>query len=364
VVPVHNEAGVIAAKIENLAALDYPEDRLAVAIVLDGCTDGTEAAAAAALQRIGSPGTIRIEAIRQNRGKVAVLNDRISAARTDIVILTDASNLVEPNALLCIAAHFANPAIGVVAGRYEPWPQAGNGERAYWAHQTRVKAREAALAAPMGVHGAFYAIRKSAFEPLPLDTINDDFLLPMAIVAKGYRAIYDWNLVVRELEPSRTGHEFRRRVRIGAGNLQQVLRLWPLADPRRGWLAFIFVSGKGLRAFLPAVLALLFTATAVLALSSADPVFAALFGAQISALTIAAIGSIGGSTILPPPLSWIAYAVNAYVAGAVGSIALVTGLGGGVWRFSAAGKAAGHRPLTVPRAAPNRRQRDPPDPRR
>ena len=41
VVVAHNEAGRIAARLENLLALDYPRDRLEILLGSDGSTDAT-----------------------------------------------------------------------------------------------------------------------------------------------------------------------------------------------------------------------------------------------------------------------------------------------------------------------------------
>jgi len=247
IIPCHNEARVIASKIANLAALDYPRDRLSVVLALDGCTDDTRNIAETELENLGRLHW-RIACYETNIGKVAVLNDQIARATSDVVALSDASSLLEPDALLQAAAHFARPDVGVVCPAYRVIDNSNHGEQAYWAYQSRLRLYEADLAAPMGAHGAFYLFRRSLWSPLEADTINDDFVLPMRIVAGGYRAVYDPAIVATELEPSSTTQEFRRRVRIGAGNFQQFIRLLSLASPRRPWLAFIFGSGKGLRA--------------------------------------------------------------------------------------------------------------------
>ena len=49
VVPAYNEEAFIADKIINLAALDYPSDKLKVIVYCDGCTDYTVAAAEGAI---------------------------------------------------------------------------------------------------------------------------------------------------------------------------------------------------------------------------------------------------------------------------------------------------------------------------
>jgi len=117
IVPAYNEAAVIAAKIENLRTLDYPADRLDVIIACDGCSDATAgvASAAAALEPVLDAD---IRDFPDNRGKVAVLNDVLGGPLGDLVCLTDASALLNPDALRIAAAHFADPRVGVVAGTY------------------------------------------------------------------------------------------------------------------------------------------------------------------------------------------------------------------------------------------------------
>jgi cellulose synthase/poly-beta-1,6-N-acetylglucosamine synthase-like glycosyltransferase len=41
ILPVHNEASRIEARITNLLALDYPLDQMQVLVIGDGCTDDT-----------------------------------------------------------------------------------------------------------------------------------------------------------------------------------------------------------------------------------------------------------------------------------------------------------------------------------
>ena len=200
------------------------------------------------------PGLITLVEYQPNIGKVAVLNDQIARTGSEIVALRDASALVGSDALIRAAEHFRDPIVGVVTGTYSMVLSGTKGETTYWRYQSEVRASESALAGPMGAHGAFYLFRRAAWTPLPQDTINDDFVLPMTIVLHGYRAVQDPAITASELERTKSGQDFWRRVRIGAGNLQQVIRLARLGDPRRGWVSFAFLSGKGLRGILPFLL--------------------------------------------------------------------------------------------------------------
>ncbi len=325
IVPAHNEATVIVAKLANLAQLDYPRDKLAVVLALDGCTDDTPAVVQAALPRLQERLPIHVVEYAVNRGKIAVLNAQIEAADGDIVALSDASATLDSAALLKAAAHFSDATVGVVCGGYRLKDAGSEGERAYWDYQTAIKADEAAVAAPMGAHGAFYLFRRSLWTPLPADTINDDFILPMTIVARGYRALYDPSIAALELERSQSDQEFRRRVRIGAGNMQQVLRLPTLLDPRRGALAFVFASGKGLRPFMPFLLVAAAVLATFLAVATPEPLFRALFAVGVAIASVVAVALYDRAREMPRAIRWLAYFVEGHAAAGIGATQYLMG---------------------------------------
>jgi cellulose synthase/poly-beta-1,6-N-acetylglucosamine synthase-like glycosyltransferase len=262
VIAAYQEADHIAAKVQNCAALDYPRDRLEVIIACDGCQDATVDLARAASTAWWIDGLdVKVLDLPINRGKVAVLNEAVARARGEVVVATDASALLSVDALRRIAGWFSDPGIGVVCGTYVLNDQPNAGEAAYWRMQTGVLRREGQIAAPLGAHGAGYAFRMTAWTLLPPDTINDDFILPSRIIAQGYRGVYDDQIVALEMEPSNDAQSFRRRVRISAGNMQQLLRSGDLIDLRRPALAWLFLSGKGLRPIMPFVLIIAWAAS-------------------------------------------------------------------------------------------------------
>lgn len=254
-VPAFNEENWIADKIRNLASLDYPKKKLNVIVVCDGCTDSTAEIARETIQEMICA-DIQFEIVeqQQNQGKLAILNSVIPKLSCDIVALTDVSALVSIDALLIAAEHFEQPKTGVVNSNYRMPKGADSGESTYWQYQNHVQLGEASLGATLGAHGAFYLIRKSLFRPLQPDTINDDFVLPMEIVKQGYEIVYENDLIALELETTNLKDDFKRRIRISAGNMQQTLRLISLFSPARPAIAFTFFSGKGLRLLTPYLL--------------------------------------------------------------------------------------------------------------
>jgi cellulose synthase/poly-beta-1,6-N-acetylglucosamine synthase-like glycosyltransferase len=253
--PAYNEAAFIAEKIRNLASIDYPRDKLKVIIVCDGCSDNTAEVARSTIQEAICADTLyEIIEWGENMGKVAVLNSFIPQIDTEVCALTDVSALISVDALLHAAGHLRNPANGVVSASYQLLSQRFTGESQYWRYQQQIKLAESRMGSALGCHGAFYLFRSELFEPLDSDTINDDFILPMRIVEKQYRAIYEPAMLAIELESTDQPADFQRRLRISAGNMQQMLRLWRLFSPRNLGLSFTFFSGKALRVLTPYLL--------------------------------------------------------------------------------------------------------------
>ena len=190
IVPAHNEQGVIADKVRNLQALDYLGEKLKVVIALDGCSDETEQALVDVLaEQSSAHQEITVVVYPQNIGKVAVLNDLVAKSTAEIIALSDTSALLDADALKQAACYFSDARVGVVCGTYRIGAKASFAERAYWRYQTCIKGLESSFGSVIGAHGAFYLFRRSLWTSLSSETINDDFVLPMKIVATGARAI-------------------------------------------------------------------------------------------------------------------------------------------------------------------------------
>jgi lipopolysaccharide/colanic/teichoic acid biosynthesis glycosyltransferase/cellulose synthase/poly-beta-1,6-N-acetylglucosamine synthase-like glycosyltransferase len=323
VMAAYNEAKYIEAKIRNLAALSYFGQPLKIIIGCDGSSDNTAKIAAKTIMDCQSSiHSFELHSFENNRGKVAVINDLIARTNSILVGLTDVTAQIPLDALEKTANYFGCPNVGVVCPGYELSSELHEGEGAYWRYQSRIRIDEATLHSPMGAHGAFYAFRRDVWQELPADTINDDFILPMSIVAKGYRAIYAPEIAIIEREKTQGTQEFLRRIRIGAGNFQQTIRLWRLLDPRQLGLAFTFASGKALRAIMPLILMLAFISNFVLAVMHGHG-YVTFFVLQCVGYLLAAASpflleaKIGGK-IFQKGVAWLAYLLRGYAAGLIG----------------------------------------------
>ncbi|MGA8439485.1 MAG: glycosyltransferase family 2 protein, partial [Candidatus Sulfotelmatobacter sp.] len=193
-VAAYNEAAVIADKIRNSLVIDYPVDKLEVVIASDGSKDATAEIVRSFAQ--GDPGgRIRLLHFDENRGKMAVLNDAVRELRGEIVAFSDASSMLAADSVRTLVQSFSDPRVGAASGVYrllkKDQSRLGSQEDLYWKYETFLKVQEAKLGAFTGAHGSLYAIRRVLY-PFPSPgTINDDFMIPMRILERGYRVAYE-----------------------------------------------------------------------------------------------------------------------------------------------------------------------------
>ena len=330
IVPAYNEEQWIAEKIRNLASLDYPRDKLKVVIACDGCTDNTAEIAQATIQEaICSDTLFIINDHRVNRGKVALLNDEMRYVSSDITALSDTSALISCDSLLLASQHYQNEKVGVVNATYQIMSTDNQGEAAYWQYQSRVKHQESLLGSTIGSHGAFYTFRTHLFEPLEVSTINDDFILPMRIVLRGYNAIYEPNMLALELEQSSDDADFKRRLRISAGNMQQLMQLKKLLLPRYRGTAFAFLSGKVLRLATPYLMIVCLVCSLLLA---HNPLFQIMLLAQACVYGIALVTYLVPALNTVKPFKLISYIVIGHLANFIGGMKYLLGMENGRWK--------------------------------
>jgi cellulose synthase/poly-beta-1,6-N-acetylglucosamine synthase-like glycosyltransferase len=274
----HNEEAVIAQKMLNCADLDYPAESLEILVGCDGCTDAT-----AALARAAALPTASVYEFPDRRGKPAVLNRLLPRARGEIVVFSDANTEFEPDAIHALVRHFKRAEIGCVCGELRLRSRGGQatGEQIYWRLETLLKFLESRLNMLVGANGAVFAIRRSLFAPIPADGIVEDFLIAMNVRAAGHRVVYEPEAIAWEEVAPNVRQEFRRRVRIGAGNFHALRHTWRMLKPTAGAVALAFRSHKVCRWLVPLFLAAAQISAAVLAREPLYGVAAAIGGVLV-----------------------------------------------------------------------------------
>lgn len=248
VMAVHNEAEVLPRKLKNLRELDYPAGQVEIVVVSDGSKDSTE-------EILKNQESERLRAIvcPGHEGKALALNRGVQAARGEIVIFTDARQMIEPQAIRYLISNFADPSVGCVSGELmltesgAAGPAKGLG--LYWEIEKKVRQWESATGSVIGASGALYAVRRNLIVPLPAWTILDDLYIPLHVVRQGGRVLFEPQ--ARFYDKVASGdHEFRRKVRTLTGNYQ-LLQLAPWLLSRSNPVRFDYVCHKLLRLVVP-----------------------------------------------------------------------------------------------------------------
>lgn len=264
VISAFNEERHIAQRIENILALDYPADKLRAYIGSDGSRDRTNEIMA----RFDDP-RIKSFAFVQNRGKANVLNDLVSRTTEPIVMFSDANTFFRPDAVKQLVACFSDGRVGGATGELRLLGTGGdNQDSLYWRIEQFLKFFEARIGALLGANGAIYAIRREYWKPLAPDTICDDFCVAMNVSAAGKRVVYEPRAWAEEDTPERIGEEYKRRVRIGIGNFQALMRHPEYLLRTSAATSFAYVSHKVLRWIAPHLLLLALLASAILGIDS------------------------------------------------------------------------------------------------
>ncbi|MCC7467235.1 MAG: glycosyltransferase family 2 protein [Saprospiraceae bacterium] len=285
VVCAYNEEDWIRQKIENSLALEYPRPLIRFCFVTDGSDDHT----ADIVRQYPYPPDVEWQLLHQPErcGKIAAFQRAMAQVQTPIVVSTDANTFVNREALLYMVKHFNDPQVGAVAGEKriamsEKDHASSAGEGIYWKYESLLKKWDAELWTVVGAAGELFAIRTGCYEPVPPDTLVEDFYMTMRIAQKGFRVAYEPNAWAAESSSASVAEEMKRKVRIAAGGLQAVVRLAPLLNPLRyGLLSFQYISHRVLRWTLaPLLLPALLIVNLLLA-AEGQLLYQVLLGGQI-----------------------------------------------------------------------------------
>lgn len=289
IIPVHNESRVLPAKLDNLAALAYPPDRLQIVFVSDGSTDGTPELLRAADARL--PFRMTVVEVPERRGKANALNAGLETADGEIVVFSDASILLESAAVTEILQPFADPEVGCVSG--EDHIEGGAGEGLYGRYELHLRNLESATGSIVGASGSFYAQRRALCRPFR-EGLAPDFLSVLNTVEQGYRAVTEPRARGHMTAVDRTDQEFQRKVRTLLRGITTLFAKPRLLDPlRHGRFAFVLISHKLVRWLVPFMLIAALLSNVAL---YASGMYSLLLLAQIAFYALAALAwrGIGG----------------------------------------------------------------------
>jgi cellulose synthase/poly-beta-1,6-N-acetylglucosamine synthase-like glycosyltransferase len=287
IVAAHDEQDVIAAKVANALALDYPRERLQLIVACDGCGDATAERA----REAGADVVLELP----RGGKIRAQDAAVERADGEIVAFSDANSQWEPSALRELLRAFADPRVGYACGRVRfvqdaVGAQASNQEGVYWRYELAIRASESHLSSITAGNGAIYATRRDAY--IVVDPImGHDLTLPFNMVKRGLRAVYVPSARASEkMVPSLLG-EFARKRRMMSHTWPIVLR-GGMLSPRGytpGYALMIF-SHRVLRYSSPALHVLALATNIALVAVGADALYVVTLALQLALLLAALLG--------------------------------------------------------------------------
>jgi len=182
IVAAYAEEAVIAARVDNLRQLDYPEGRLEVLVACDGSPDATAARA----REAGADLVLELP----RGGKIRAQDAAVERAGGEIVAFSDANVRWDPGALRALVDAFADQRVGYVCGDVRFVNERGNNQEGlYWRYEMALRRLESRVRSITGGNGAIYATRRAAY--LVVDPImGHDLSFPFKMVKRGWLAVY------------------------------------------------------------------------------------------------------------------------------------------------------------------------------
>jgi len=280
IIPAHNESGVIGKKLENTMGLEYAGE-LQVVVVSDGSTDSTPDV----VESFARDARLTFVNLIQRKGKANALNQGVQASTGEIIVFSDASILLDCQALPEIARPFAEASVGCVSG--EDLIEGGGGEGLYGRYELFLRRQESNLGSIVGASGSFYAQRKELVSEFP-EGVAPDFLSVLNTVSSGFRAVSTPRAFGHMSAAKGSKNEFQRKVRTVVRGMTALFERKQLLNPfRYPMFAFFLLSHKLARWYVPFFL-LLVLLSSLLLLS--NPFFATVGVVQVLFYLTALIG--------------------------------------------------------------------------
>lgn len=218
----HNEEANIEAALRNKVTLDYPKEKIEIIVISDASTDKTDTIMAK-YKKYG------VNVLRQEprAGKTAALNMAIPQTKGDIIIFSDANSIYERNAVRKLVENFSDPTVGYVTGKMvyttPDGTTIGDGCTAYMKYENFLRRHETRIGWIVGVDGGIDAVRRELYDYMNPDQLPD-LVLPLKMVEKGYRVIYEPEALLKEVVLQSSKDEYSMRVRVA------LRALWAIRD--------------------------------------------------------------------------------------------------------------------------------------
>lgn len=252
--PAYNEGHQIRDTVESLLALDYPDHLKHILVVSDGSTDDTNA-----IVRSFEAQGVQLLALTERAGKCAAENAARPHLKGELVVNTDASVRMEPDALRALVAPFADPDVGVASGRDvsvsrlpDSDTDANTGESGYVGYEMWLRDLETSRGGIVGASGCLYAIRSNLHQTEVPGHLSRDFAAALIVRDAGLRSVSVPQALCYVPRTASLPAEYRRKVRTIARGMTTLWAWKHLLNPLgEGTFALKLLGHKVLRWLVP-----------------------------------------------------------------------------------------------------------------
>src|SRR5699024_5071835 len=232
-VPAHNEEVVIEDTIQSMLRLNYPKDKLEVIIINDNSSDKTGMIIDRYAEYYPIVKAVHTQPPRAGKGKSSALNQGLERSTGEIIVVYDADNTPEPDAVRYLALGLMNDDnAGAMVGKF----RVINAKESLLTRLINIETLTFQWMAQAGrwfwfkmttIPGTNFAIRKSILEKLggwDEKALSEDTELSIRVYDLGYYIRFFPQAITWEQEPETLGVWWRQRTRWARGNLYVITK--------------------------------------------------------------------------------------------------------------------------------------------
>ncbi|WP_068260273.1 glycosyltransferase [Rubripirellula obstinata] len=249
VVTAHNAAHLVAGKLDNLSAVEYPGE-LDVNFVLDGCTDGTSNAISENLSQVSWD--VHVVETDVRNGKEAAIRHALPRLSGEVLMFSDADAEMQPDTVLELVKKLKEPGVGVACGR--EWHlsrnkgSAGEGQGLFYRYEDLIKQMQEKCTSLCYVQGGVFAMWKNLYpDEIPVGCTQDG-VIAFDVVLQGKRVAFQPSAVSQEYYDLGMQADFARRIRTVSRAFYSAWCRRQVFNPARtGWYGVHVLSARVLR---------------------------------------------------------------------------------------------------------------------
>lgn len=218
VIPTFEEEAMITRKLDNIAEVDYPRQKMELIIVDSASQDKTVDLAKGWSEKHPD---VKTKIVRQaeRRGMVNALNEGLKSAEGEVFVKTDADCLLRSDSLKNALKYMADPQVGSVAGLHiiEAGKETSSvkTERTYREFYRWLRIGESKLYSTVLYEGELMLVRKEILNRIGFDEEigGDDVPIALRVTEEGYRAISAEDAYFIEQTPYTWKEKFHQKIR-------------------------------------------------------------------------------------------------------------------------------------------------------